>query len=186
MGNEWRYVPRLHARLGLLLAVVLVGAGCSRGPAAPTPSEDLRPTTVGVVVSTTWALPVTLDDGRVFPPGSSSVRRIKNWPAGDVREPDEIRDGSLLLAGRDADGWWFEIAGGFGPDPDDCWPIYGGSFDEGATIRFSSGLRVPKAAGFEIRDSGYHDVQAFPAHQDDYVCVDKLGRAVFFQLFIGL
>lgn len=172
--------------LGLFVAFALVASACSRGPEPPRPTEDLRPTIVGIVVSTTWVLPATLDDGSVFPPDSATVRRVENWPGGEVHEPDEIREGSLLLAGQDPDGsWWYEIAEGTA-NPEGCWPIFGGSFDEGTTIWFSSGLRVPKAPDFEIRvPPGSDPARAFPGHTDDLVCVDEQGLGRYFELFEG-
>jgi hypothetical protein len=49
----------------------------------------------------------------------------------------------------------------------------------------SSGLRLEKAPGFDVRDRGYRDVQWFPGHQDDGICVDSKGRAVYFDAFVG-
>jgi hypothetical protein len=70
--------------------------------------------------------------------------------------------GSVVLAGRDRGGsWWYELVAN-GPNPDGCWDINSGSFDQGTTIWFSSGLRVPKAAGFKLVDS--FDV---PVHSRD-------------------
>jgi hypothetical protein len=62
---------------------------------------------------------------------------------------------------------------------------YGGSFDTGDSIRFSSGLRVAKAPGFSIRPADTRGVQPFPGHADDSACVDSTGKARYFQLFVG-
>jgi hypothetical protein len=155
-----------------------------RGPAPPRPTEDLRPTIVSEVVSNNWRLPLTLQDGSVFPPGGESVRRVKNWPGDVVSEPDEIREGSLILAGQNPDGsWWYQISGS-GANQDGCWPIYGGSFNEGDSIWFSSGLRVAKAPDFEIRDA-WDVADPFPGHGGDLVCVDDQGLARYFDLARG-
>jgi hypothetical protein len=171
----------------LLLIVVVTVVGCSRGPSPPQPTETLRPTTVGVVIATaSGAPPFGLRGGGRFevPPGAM-VRRLTNWPADPADEPDELGPGMLLLGGQAADGsWWYEVAG-FGPTGDGCWPIYGGSFDRGDSVQFSSGLEVPKAPTFEIRSHGHSSVGAFPGHQDDSVCIDDQGRATYFDLFIG-
>lgn len=110
---------------------------------------------VGVVTSATGTLPVTFrGGGGLAPPPGATVERIKNWPGSEAAEPEGPSSGLLLLGGQRADGsWWYELAGyGDGPNQDGCWLIYGGSFDEGDSVRLSSGLRLPKAPGFEIRD----------------------------------
>ncbi len=159
---------------------------CSRGPNPPAPAEDLTPTIVGVITGSS-GLPVGLRGGKTFdPPPGSVVGRIKNWPAGDIYEPDGLPIGGLLLGGERADGsWWYELAGFYGPTNDGCWSIFGGSFDEGDSVRLSSGLRLPKAPEFAIRTHGHDDVDWFPGHQDDSICVDEQGRAVYFDAFIG-
>ena len=161
-------------------------AACSRGPAPPPPTEDLTATVVGVINDAAPGLPVDLQGGTQFSPQPGvAVERIKNWPGGD--EPEGLAEGLLLLGGQRPDGsWWYELAGfGEGPNDDGCWSIYGGSFDEGETVRLSSGLRLPKAPSFEILDEGHDDVDWFPGHQDDSICVDEHGRAVYFGAFIG-
>jgi hypothetical protein len=135
------------------------------------------------------APPVDLRGGTQFaPPAGAAVARIKNWPADDLSEPDGLTTGLLLLGGERPDGsWWYELAGfGDGPNADGCWLIYGGSFDEGETVRLSSGLRLTKAPGFDIRPDGYDDVEWFPGHTYDAICVDELGRAAYFQAFIQM
>lgn len=178
-----------RARAGLVIVFVLVTSlsACSRGPTPPSPTEDLTPTTVGVIETSTSALPVTLRGGGTFaPPVGSRVDRLDNWPTNDVSEAEGLIADVLLLGGRRADGsWWYELAGFTGANEDGCWSIYGGSFDEGDSVRLSSGLRLPKAAGFEIRAHSHDDVQWFPGHQDDGICVDESGRAVYFDAFIG-
>jgi hypothetical protein len=169
---------------------VLVGAvtSCSRGPAPPAPTEDLTATVVGVIDAATTAPPFVLRGrARFAPPPGASVERVKNWPGTATSEPDEPTSGLLLLGGQRTDGsWWYELAGfGDGPNQDGCWLIYGGSFDVGDAVVLSSGLRLPKAPSFEIRAEGHDDVDWFPGHQDDAICVDEQGRAVYFQAFIG-
>jgi hypothetical protein len=132
------------------------------------------------IVNTSEPWPLTLVDGGVFPSSGGAARRVKNWPTDSVTEEDQIGFGSLLLAGRDADGgWWYAIGDG---QSTDCWPIYGGSFDEGDSIWFSSGLRVPKAPDFAIHSFG-DPAEAFPGHADDFVCVDAQGVARYIELF---
>jgi hypothetical protein len=52
-------------------------------------------------------------------------------------------------------------------------------------VRFSSGLRVPKAADFAIHPVGQDGGSVFPGHMDDAICIDAHGTARFFTLFIG-
>lgn len=183
------YRERRRAAVGLAsacLTAVMIAA-CSRGPNPPVPTEDLTATIIGVVQETRKDVPVELDDGTTFPPDlDAPVRRVRNWPAWSEFEREDIEEGALLLAGPDADGgWWYELVDFFGPSEEGCWFLHGGSFDEGETIRFSSGLRVPKASAFEIRQHGHMDVQAFPGHQDDRICINRAGEAVYFDLFVG-
>jgi hypothetical protein len=93
--------------------------------------------------------------------------------------------GSVVLAGRDRGGsWWCELVA-TGPNPDGCWEINGGSFGQGTTIWFSSGLRVPKAAGFKLVDS-FDVPDPFPGQQADTICVGDDGTARYFRLARGL
>jgi hypothetical protein len=174
-------------RLAVVLFLALTVAACSRGPNPPSPTEELIPSTVGVIVSAAVAPPISLRDGRKFaPPPGSTVERIKNWPAWDTYEAEGIFPDLLLLGGQRPDGsWWYQLAGSDGPNDEGCWRIGGGSFEEGDRIRLSSGLVLPKAPGFEIRADGHEDSQWFPGHQDDSICVDEQGRAVYFDAFIG-
>jgi hypothetical protein len=167
-----------------LVAMVIVG--CSRGMPPPKPTEDLHATVVGVV-GPGGGPPFNLESDGMFPPEAGTARRITNWPADPAFEEQEARVGTLVLGGQQADGtWWYELVGSGGPTQGGCWPLYGGSFDEGDTIRFSSGLRVPKAPNFEIRPSGTGTAEAFPGHRTDSVCLDRTGQAVSFELDIGL
>lgn len=174
-------------RIVAVFVLLTALSACSRGPTPPSPTEDLTPTIVGVIDATVSALPVTLRGGETFaPPAGARVDRLDNWPADDVGEAEGLIADVLLLGGERPDGsWWYELAGFAGPNEDGCWSIYGGSFDEGDSVRFSSGLRLPKADGFEIRTYGHDDAQWFPGHQDDSICVDDEGRAVYFDAFIG-
>ena len=187
--------PRTMLRCSVVLVAIVAAAiafgGCSRGPNPPAPTEDLVPTVVGVIASNApSAAPVALTNGTIFaPPAGAPVERIKNWPASDTYGAEGITPGLLLLGGSRPDGsWWYEIAGiGGGPDSEGCWSIYGGSWDEGDSVRFSSGLRLPKAPGFRIETHGHDsdNVQWFPGHQDDSICIDAQGRALYFDAFIG-
>jgi hypothetical protein len=57
-------------------------------------------------------------------------------------------------------------------------------------VRFTSGLRLPKVAGFNVRggmnDRVLEEDMGFPGHQDDNICIDEQGRAVYFIRFIGI
>ena len=175
-----------------LAALALTLGGCSRGPNPPSPTEDLTPSVIGVVAARAGsAPPVALTNGATFSPPSGAVaERIKNWPAGDADEVEGIIPGVLLLGGSRPEGsWWYELIGvGGGPNEEGCWSVQGGSFDEGGSVRLSSGLRLPKAPGFRIETHGHDgdNVQWFPGHQDDSICVDAQGRAVLFDAFIGM
>ncbi len=176
-------------RRGILLAILAVAialSGCgSRGPAPPSPTEDLTATIIGIVAQDAIWPPVLLEGGRQFapPPGVEAVP-LDNW--GDTTTPESPEAGMLLLGGQRDDGtWWYQLAG-YGrsvadsPASDGCWDIRGGSFDEASSIRLSDGLRLPKAAGFEVR--GYGDPpwpNAFPGRGSDTICVDAQGRAVY-------
>lgn len=140
---------------------------------------------IGPVSSINIRLPmILLNDVRFEPPAGAAVRRITNWPA--TNEPDENASNLLLLAGASSDGsWGYELAGYSGPNEDGCWGIYGGSFDDGDSVRLSSGLRLPKAPTFSIHDGGHSDVEWFPGHEGDQICVDEQGRAMYFIAFIG-
>jgi len=187
-------VIRSHIHLAMAVTLAIVLAGCSRGPSPPAPTEDLTPTVIGVIGEQAGTLPVSLVGGSTFPPSSSaSVVRIRNWPNLDApQDPSEdlvrLDPGVLLLAGQRADGsWWYELAGEGGSVDEGCWTIRGGSFDEGDSVRLSSGLRLPKAPGFRIETHGHDsdNVQWFPGHGGDGICIDEQGRAVYFDAFIG-
>jgi hypothetical protein len=176
-------------QIARVTALVVLIAGCSRGPTPPSPTEDLVPTQVGVIASTNEMLPVRFSGGGEFaPPPGATVERVRNWPATDsspaATDPDRLSAGTLLLGGQRPDGsWWYQLADFVSNDG--CRRIYGGSFDDGDSVRLSSGLRLPKAPGFEIRAHG-RSTDVFPGHQDDVICIDDQGRAVYFELFIGM
>jgi hypothetical protein len=176
----------VRLRWGVVLLTVVVVAACSRGPEPPAPTEDLVPTVVGVVQDPVVAPPVSLRGGSTFaPPADAEVERVKNWPARETDEAEGILPNLLLLGGQRPDGsWWYQLAG-FRGMSDGCWTVVGGSFDEGDAVQLSSGLVLPKAPDFEIRTHGQDDVQWFPGHQDDSICVDDQGRAVYFDAFVG-
>jgi len=91
----------------LAAALTIVVAACSRGPAPPSPTEDLVPSVVGVVVQGADEPPFLLEDGETFdPPEGASVRHVKNWPANPAFEEDVVRPGNLLLGGQASDGSW--------------------------------------------------------------------------------
>jgi len=127
------------------------------------------------------------------PTAGARVERIYNWP-GDASdkdglyEPVGLQNGLLLLGGERPDGsWWYELAYHWDEGP--CFAtIRGGSFDGGDSVRFSSGLRVPKAPGFNVRsqDRPLDSDMGFPGHQEDSICLDEQGRAASFERFIGL
>ena len=106
-----------------------------------------------------------------------------NWPNDPTFEAEPAPD-TLLIGGGSAEaGWWYQLVGSGGPNTDACWPLFGGAFDEGNSVWFSSGLRLPKAATFETRPSDREN--AFPAHRDDFVCVDAEGRAAYLEVLVG-
>lgn len=141
------------------------------------------PTIIGMIATDATRPPITLEGGRQFPPQPGvSAQRLDNW--GDTYTPESPYAGFLLLGGQRADGsWWYQVAGYEGPESpaeDGCWPIGGGSFDEGTSVRLSDGLRLPKAPGFYIHS--WVDLsasEAFPGREDDYICVDLEGRATY-------
>lgn len=108
-----------------------------------------------------------------------------NWPADPAFEGAPIPDTLLLGGGSSNGGWWYELAGSGGPNADGCWPLFGGAFDDGETVWFSSGLRVPKAPGFNVRPSDRNIEDPFPAHRDDFVCIDSKGRATYLEVLVG-
>lgn len=166
------------------LVLVVTSTACSRGPGPPEPTRDLMPTVIGTVTRVESAA-IVLDNGFVLPM-SPPTTRITNWPSDPAVEESEARAGTLVLAGKGSDErWWYELAGSGGPNPDGCWPLFGGSFDRGDTIQFSSGLRVKKAIGFELRLNGHDNVRAFPGRRDDFVCLGHDGTAEYFNLSVG-
>jgi hypothetical protein len=153
----------------------MFAATCTRGPEPPAPREELIPSVVGVIKEAASAPPVAL---------RARVNWVKNWP-GEADEAEGLYSETLLLGGQRPDASWsYELAGW--NDADGCWFIFGGSFDRGDTVQFSSGLTVPKAPGFEIRGdiTGERiDREGFPGHEGDLICLDETERAVFFLLF---
>ena len=179
--------------------MVVVAAGCSRGQSGPVPTEDLRPSVIGVIEHPAASLPVALRGGATFaPPSGAVVTRLHNWPsstadeADGLYEPVGLEEGVLLFGGRRADAsWWYQLAyPGFGGDC--AYVIHGGSFDDGDGVHFSSGVRLPKAPGFNVRGQGsgpiqtFTDDMGFPGHMDDSICLDEQGRATWFDRFIGM
>ena len=174
--------------MGAIAVTLVVVAACSRGPEPPAPTEELVPTIVGVVEEAAEAPPVALRGGVTFaPPPGAPVERVRNWPERITDEPEGIYPNLLLLGGQRADGsWWYELAGFVESEIPECWTIVGGSFDRGNAVQLSSGLVLPKAAGFETRPDYPTDKKDwFPGHQDDSICVDDQGRAVRFDVLVG-
>ena len=185
-SRRWSHGPSAWwLASGLVLAVVLVG--CSRGPEPPVPTESLVPSVIGVVAEAAAGPPISLRAGTTFaPPTSARVDRIWNWPAGTSDQATGVIPELLLLGGERTDGsWWYQLAGFPGPNADGCWVVVGGSFDRGDSVQLSSGLILPKAPNFEIRTHGHDDVEWFPGHQDDSICINELGQAEYFDAFIG-
>jgi hypothetical protein len=178
---------------GLALAATL--AGCigleGRGAPPPLPSRDLSPKVIGVIAEVAAG---TADGVVVLVSG----QRLTLAPQLHVAGATQPARGSLILAGPgDPTAWWTSLqsstyprrtaASGqaFGRSPgtaDRCWDIYGGAFDEGASIHFSSGLRLPKASDFRIVEDYLPD--PFPARAGDAFCVDATGAvAIFVSIF---
>ena len=184
LDRVFRPDAHLIAPMAVLSALVIALSACGRGPAPLQPTEMLTPTVVGFIDRDSAAPPIPLAGGEVFgPPPGVPGERIRNWPADAASEPDGIHEGDLLLGGTRADGtWWYQlIVGGF-PRPA-CVLVAGGSFDRGDAIQLSSGIMLPKADGFEIRDPEPGPSNWFPGHAADAICVDADGHAVYFQPF---
>jgi len=178
---------------GLCLSLLVGGwwfvasvSSLQRGPAPPQPTANLYPSIVGEIVRTHADGSVELQDGTTFPPTrGAQTARIFNWPQEAPGEPIGDESGFLLLAGQRSDGsWWYQIAWGGGEGDGRCWAVGGGSFDLGDKVQFSSGLIVPKAPGFEIRPPEAVGLDTFPGRQDDAVCLDASGRALYFERMI--
>jgi len=171
-------------RLASLIAVAIAVAACGRGQEPPQPTETLVPEVVGFIEGDASAPPIGLEGGEAFePPKSVNVERIRNWPADARSEPDGIHEGDLLFGGaRDDGSWWYQLVIGGFPRPA-CVLVYGGSFDRGDAVQLSSGVILPKAEGFEIRDPAPGPSSWFPGHAADAICVDLDGRAIYFQPF---
>lgn len=164
------------------LVVICLGAACTRGPAPPEPTEDLRAATVGIVETGQSGDGVELRGGERFPSAAGvAPQRLVNWPADSKRQPADMEPGSLLLGGQRADGsWWYQLAS-LG---NECWEVLGGAFDRGDAVQFSTGVIVPKAPGFELRTHGTEG-NPFPGHAWDVTCLSGDGEAVYFDLFVG-
>lgn len=132
-----------------LMAALLIPALALQGCALfasqyPNPPQPLRPTTVGVIAETTqdgYGYHVHLVDGRTIDLPQNGIFKL----SGGVYEV-----GVLLLAGNAGDGF------GFALDPlgSGCWDAASSNdrivWDVGDSVLFSSGIELPKAAGYHV------------------------------------
>jgi hypothetical protein len=162
--------------------LVVFVAAC--GEALPRPDHITAPETVGVVTSfdeiECGLGRFHLDTGatvEVRDPdcqGVTDTREMFTGASGSPRpQPGEPwENGPLLLFGSDDEGAWYAMAGG----GEGCYQVYGdNAYLEGDFLQFSSGLRLPVAAAFEMnRDR----TETFLFHSSDTICLDRTGTAV--------
>ncbi len=162
----------------VIAAVVLaVMAGC--GSRAPGP---YNPEVTGVIDATEPGGPsitrYVLEDGATFDANilNSSATTIV-YRAGN--NGDVI--GDLLLGGSIDDHPWVAfLAPDGGSDlPDECYALYGPATDEGDTILFDIGIRLPKAPAFDAGFLGNPYEQPYPGRRYDAplqtFCVNREG-----------
>jgi hypothetical protein len=175
--------PLLVAAFAGAVAMLSAGCGDGRGDPPPSPTSAFEPAVVSLITSVEQEAigrRVLLADGTTLNlnPDDPSSPRLTNGTG-------QVIPGDLVLAGPGSPpSWWAALstrhsvhpsgAPGSAQVPDGrCWYIRGGAYDEGTVIHFSSGLRLPKAPGFEVSMDWIPD--PFPARGSDSFCVDQQG-----------
>lgn len=154
-------------RAGLPLVLSVLLTGCPGPATLPTGAPDrvYDPELVGVITSiqeVEGGVNVALDDGE-------SVRIATGTPSIAGR----ISKGDLLFYGeRDGRAWYATAY----PGDETCFVLQESAIDEDALIRFSSGLRLPKAPDFDpgIATNGEY------ARIGHFLCIDRHGEVLFF------
>lgn len=134
----------------IVLAATVVVSGC---PAPQVVSVGL-PQSVGFIVESTVTerfgeevvYELTLDDGTTVTIDERAAHQV----AGSTGIAGNRTD--LLITGEVNDQRWWLVLIEFGPNqsmPSDCYGLISDGTDEGDTILFDSGLRLPKAAVFD-------------------------------------
>jgi hypothetical protein len=169
---------------------VAVAACGGRGDPPPSPTTTLEPAVVSEIASANRdgsTYQTQLVEGTALSVDSTAARLTNGF--------GQVQAGDLLLArpGRPPT-WWTALAtknvvhpsgapsGASVPDGR-CWYAAGGAYDEGASIHFSSGLLLPKAAGFTIVYDWIPD--PFPTRDGDYFCVDGDGTVISLDFLWG-
>jgi hypothetical protein len=177
------------ASLRLLMAGSLMAsaAACQGEAARPRPDQVTTPETVGVATSFDA---IACGIGRFhLDTGESVELRDIDCQAG-VR-PREMfvgassgerpasgerwENGPLMVFGSDEQGQWYAAAGDVWQDGS-CYQVYGGgAYQEGASLQFPSGLRLPLAKDFEMNRE---PEDAFPLHNSDFICLDRTATVI--------
>jgi hypothetical protein len=151
----------------LLVAAALTLTACHAPGPLPTdnPTHVYDPEVVGVIASIReieGGVTVVLDDGR-------NVRIATGTPSIAGR----ISEGDLLFYGEEDGKAWYGTAT---PRDEPCFKLEGTAIDEGRLIRFSSGIRLPKAPDFDpgVATDGEY---AWVGH---FLCIDRSGEVRFF------
>jgi hypothetical protein len=166
------------------MAGLVVAGAAACGEALPRPDHVTVPETVGVVTSfdqiDCGLGRFHLDTGEavdVLDPDCQGPERPREMFSGTSAEgrpePGEPwEDGPLLLVGNDEQGPWYAMAGG----SPGCYQVFGDkAYLDGASLQFSSGLRLPVAADVEMnRDRE----DTFLFHSSDFICLDRTATAI--------
>ena len=103
-----RWMARTCVRVGALVALACLGAGCSSDRPKPTPLEELTPKIAGREVWRTqldrvsYALTPAVREGRVFVAGDSGIVRALDALSGNVAWEADV--GNRIAAGVGSDG----------------------------------------------------------------------------------
>lgn len=178
-------MPRPGRWVAVLLgcaALTIAACGPSRSDPPPSPTSAFEPEVASLVA--------TVDDdateGRVVVLENGTALNLNDERARLWNSFGEVIPGALMLAGSGrSPTWWIVLATKNRVHPSGapsaaqvpdglCWYLSGGAYDDGDTIHFSNGLRLPKPASFLVVPTWVED--PFPARASDYFCVDRQGK----------
>ena len=167
-GRNARTEMLLSRAAAVFVIPMLVSAACNTG--VDIPDVVRAPQVAGEVIQRT-----DLAEGPIELTLSGGTRvELDRVTAVNLRPGTDPNEGDLLLYGTEPDGPWF-WSGPLVDDPvtgSQCAYMGGPALEQGASIVFAVGLRLPKAEDFdpaEIRDG------EFPSATRVF-CVDELGE----------